>query len=80
MATQITIRLPDDEVAFIDTEVASGDAGSRAAVVSRALRREMRRAANAHDIAIMLKQPDTDLDDLAAHNADNADAVFGDLG
>lgn len=80
MTTQITVRLPDDEVAFIDTEVASGDAASRAAVVSRALRREMRRAANARDIAIILKRPDADLDDLAAHNAASADAVFGDLG
>lgn len=80
MTTQITVRLPDDEVEFIDTEVAAGAAASRAAVVSRALRREMRRAANARDIAIMLKRPDVDLDDLAAYNAANADAVFGDLG
>ena len=42
MTTQIAIRLSDDMVAFIDDLVRSGDAGSRAAVVSRALERERR--------------------------------------
>jgi Arc/MetJ-type ribon-helix-helix transcriptional regulator len=43
MATvQITVRLPDDLVAEMDAAVADGTAKSRAAVVARALRRDMR--------------------------------------
>jgi len=79
VATQITVSLPDDQVAFVDTEVASGNAASRAAVISRALRQEMRRTANAHDIAVILKQTEADMDDLAVHNATDAHAVFGEL-
>ena len=36
-------RLPDDMVAFLDKSVAAGNAPSRAALVARALEREMRR-------------------------------------
>jgi Arc/MetJ-type ribon-helix-helix transcriptional regulator len=66
MSTQIAIRLPDDMVAFIDELVRSGDAGSRAAVVSRALERERRRKVAERDAAILSRQqPDLDLDQLA---------------
>ena len=40
---QIAIRLPDDMVTFLDRSVAAGNAPSRAALVTRALEREMRR-------------------------------------
>lgn len=52
MSTQIAVRLPDDIVAFLDQEVESGSAPSRAAVVSRALARERRRRAAERDAAI----------------------------
>jgi Arc/MetJ-type ribon-helix-helix transcriptional regulator len=66
MSTQIAIRLPDDMVAFIDDLVRSGDAGSRAAVVSRALDRERRRKVAERDAAILSRQqPDPDLAGLA---------------
>jgi Arc/MetJ-type ribon-helix-helix transcriptional regulator len=66
MSTQIAIRLPDDMVAFIDELVRSGDARSRAAVVSRALDRERRRKIAERDVAILRgQQPDADLDGLA---------------
>ena len=55
-------------VAFIDDLVRSGDAGSRAAVVSRALERERRRKVAERDAAILSRQepdPDPDLDALA---------------
>jgi Arc/MetJ-type ribon-helix-helix transcriptional regulator len=70
MSTQIAIRLPDDMVAFIDELVRSGDAGSRAAVVSRALERERRRKVAERDAAILSRQqPDPDLDGLAAFSS-----------
>ena len=66
MSTQIAIRLSDDMVAFIDDLVRSGDAGSRAAVVTRALERERRRKVAERDAAILSRQePDPDLDGLA---------------
>ena len=66
MSTQIAIRLSDDMVAFIDDLVRTGDAGSRAAVVSRALERERRRKAAERDAAILSRQqPDLGLDGLA---------------
>ncbi len=43
MTTQIAVRLPDDLVDALDEVVALGEATSRADVVTRALRRELRR-------------------------------------
>ena len=43
MTTRITVRLPDDLVDAVDEVVARGGAASRAEVVTRALRRELRR-------------------------------------
>ena len=64
MSTQIAVRLPDDLVAFLDTAVASGAAPSRAALVARAVEREMRRQAAEADAAI-LRATDPEDDDLA---------------
>lgn len=73
MTVQIAIRLPDDMVAFLDKSVAAGNAPSRAALVARAVEREMRRQVAEHDAAILLEQgTDDDLDELiewaAAHS------------
>nr|MDP9168477.1 ribbon-helix-helix domain-containing protein [Actinomycetota bacterium] len=66
MTTQIAVRLPDDTVAFIDALVSQGDAPSRAAVVSRALDRERRRALAEQDARILAgTAPDNDMDGLA---------------
>jgi Arc/MetJ-type ribon-helix-helix transcriptional regulator len=66
MSTQIAVRLPDDLVAFVDGQVTSGSASSRAAVVARALERERRRAAAERDAAIYAAGAEgVDLDDLA---------------
>ena len=64
---QIAVRLPDDIVAFVDEQVSSGAASSRAVVVARALEHERRRAAAERDAAIYAAtaQPG-DLDELAA--------------
>ncbi len=52
MTTQITVRLPDDAVAFIDAQVALGAAPSRAALVARAVERERRALIAERDAAI----------------------------
>ena len=66
MSRQITVRLPDDLVAFVDDLVSRGDATSRAAVVSRALARERRRKVAERDVVILASAgTDTDLDRLA---------------
>jgi len=65
MTTQIAVRLPDDIVKYIDQEIASGGATSRAAVVLRALERDRRRQEAEHDARIYAAAPAPDLDDLA---------------
>jgi Arc/MetJ-type ribon-helix-helix transcriptional regulator len=48
MSIQIAVRLPDEQVAFLDREISQGHATSRAELVSRALRRmERERVASA---------------------------------
>ena len=66
MTIQIAVRLPDDIVAFVDEQVSSGAAKSRAAVVARALERERRREAAERDAAIYAANATSgDLDNLA---------------
>ncbi|WGX95606.1 ribbon-helix-helix domain-containing protein [Nocardioides sp. L-11A] len=70
MSTQIAIRLPDDMVAFLDRRVAEGRATSRAAIVSAAIEREMRRHAAEQDAQILRARGAGDeLDDLVAWSA-----------
>ena len=65
MSTQIAVRLPDEVVAFLDRTVATGKASSRAAMVTFALEREMRRQLAEHDAAILRRDGAADdLDDL----------------
>ncbi len=65
MTTQIAVRLPDDVVAYLDEQVSSGAASSRAAVVARALEHERRREAAERDAAIYAASASEDLDALA---------------
>jgi Arc/MetJ-type ribon-helix-helix transcriptional regulator len=68
MSKQIAVRLPDELVAFVDSVVAHGEQRSRAAVVTRALEREQRRAIAAHDAEILAAHgPDPELAALAGH-------------
>jgi Arc/MetJ-type ribon-helix-helix transcriptional regulator len=68
MSKQIAVRLPDELVDFIDSVVAEGAQRSRAAVVTRALERERRRAIAARDAEILAAHgPDPDLGSLANH-------------
>jgi len=74
MTTQIAVRLPDEMVEFLDRAVAAGQAPSRAALVGRALEREMRRRAALHDVAILSSRgPADDLDDLVDWTARTVD-------
>lgn len=74
MTTQIAVRLPDDVVRFLDASVAAGDVPSRAALVAKALEREMRLRAALADVR-RLDEAGTadDLDDLVAWTTDNVE-------
>jgi antitoxin MazE3 len=70
MSKQIAVRLPDDIVDFVDEVVGSGTEPSRAAVVTRALERERRRAIAARDAEILARSgPDPELAGLAEYAA-----------
>ena len=70
MSKQLTVRLADELVEFIDGLVRAGGAPSRAAVIASALDHERRRAIAHRDAAILagIVGPD-DLDGLAAYSA-----------
>lgn len=71
MSKQIAVRLSDDLVDFVDSIVETGGQRSRAAVVTRALERERRRAIAERDAKILAASgPDADLAALADHVAD----------
>jgi Arc/MetJ-type ribon-helix-helix transcriptional regulator len=68
MSTQIAVRLSDELVAFVDEVVGSGAEQSRAAVVTKALERERRRAIAARDAEILARTgSDEDLAGLAEY-------------
>lgn len=67
MSTQIAVRLPDDLVAYVDDLVRAG-AGSRAAVVVRALSVYQQQLAAEQDARILEETGDyDDFDALVAH-------------
>ncbi len=68
MTTQITVRLPDELVTFIDELVASGRFDSRAAIVTREVKRLQRRLDAEKDAEIYRTQGDyPDLEVLAEY-------------
>ncbi|MCG7444007.1 ribbon-helix-helix domain-containing protein [Dermabacter vaginalis] len=70
MTVQISLRLPDDLVEFLDRSVSTGAAGSRADLVSVALEREKRRQVALADAAIVNAEgPQDDLDSLVEWTA-----------
>jgi antitoxin MazE3 len=70
MSKQITVRLPDDLVDFMDQLVGDNKAASRASVVARAMERERRRELAVRDLAILAEHGDyPDLDGLADASA-----------
>ncbi len=76
MSTQIAVRLPDEVVAFLDRTVATGRAPSRAALVTSALEREMRRQLAEHDAEILsIEGAADDLDDVVGWAATHTPPV-----
>lgn len=70
VSKQITVRLPDDLVSFVDQIVGSGREASRAAVVTRALERERSRMTATRDAEILAATgQDLDLERLAGYAA-----------
>lgn len=70
MSKQLTVRLADDLVEFIDRRVEHGQANSRAAVVAAAIDRERRREVAERDAEILARvRTDDDLDALADFSA-----------
>ena len=69
MTTQIAVRLPDDLVAYVDSLVSEG-AGSRAAVVVRALSNYQQQLAGERDARILEESGDyDDFDELVGHSS-----------
>lgn len=69
MTKQVTVRLPEELVEFIDRCVSEGTGASRAAVIAAAVDRERRRAVAERDVAILLANAEDDLDALARYGA-----------
>lgn len=71
MSTQITVRLSDEMVMYLDRTVSSGQAPSRAAIVAQALERDRLRRAAERDAEILAAAgADPDMDALARFAAD----------
>lgn len=68
MSIPITVRLPEELVEFLDSQVAAGRGSSRAAVIARALERERRRESAARDARIYAESgEDADMVSLAEY-------------
>ncbi len=80
MSTQMTIRVDDDLAAFVD-QAAKESGGSRADVINRAIRREVRRRAAEMDAQIYASSTDPDLesDHYQQWAERNANQMFSEL-
>jgi len=54
MSIQIAVRLPDEQVAFLDREISQGHASSRAELISKALRRMERERIASVDLEVII--------------------------
>jgi predicted transcriptional regulator len=80
MSVQMTIRVDDDLAVFIDHAAKAGG-GSRADVINRAIRREIRRRAAQRDAQIYASSADPDLESDAYGRwaARNAEQLWSEL-
>jgi Arc/MetJ-type ribon-helix-helix transcriptional regulator len=60
MTTQITVRLPDENVAWLDAEVSAGRFPSRTAGLAKLLTKAQRRQEDEADMLKILASPDPD--------------------
>lgn len=80
MSVQMTIRVDEDLAAFVDQAAKAGE-GSRADVINRAIKREIRRRAAEQDAHIYATSTDPDLESDASAKwmARNAREAWADL-
>jgi metal-responsive CopG/Arc/MetJ family transcriptional regulator len=80
MTVQMTIRIEDNLAAFID-ETAKAVGGSRADVINRAIKREVRRRTAMQDAQIYVSsaEPDLESDSYEQWAAQNARHVLSEL-
>lgn len=80
MSVQMTIRVEDDLAAFVDRATQAGE-GSRAEVINRAVRRELRRRDAQRDARIYASSTDPELgtDAYGEWPAGNATRVWSEL-
>ena len=78
MSKQITVRLPDELVDFVDAEVEAHHCASRAALVAAALEHYRERAIGDAIVAGYTAVPDGDDEDLDEFLSAASDAVWGD--
>ncbi len=80
MSVQMTIRVDDNLAAFVDQAANAGE-GSRADVINRAIKREIRRRAAERDAQIYASRhdPELDADAYAVWATPNASQVWSDL-
>lgn len=80
MSVQMTIRVDEDLAAFVDQAAKTGE-GSRADVINRAIKREVRRRAAEQDAQIYAASTDPDLesDAYAKWMTRNAREAWADL-
>ena len=69
MTIQIAVRLPEDAVEFVDSQVSSGAAKSRADFIWHAIRREQRRLAAERDLEILIAHPYAEFEAMHEHIA-----------
>lgn len=69
MSKQIAVRLPDELVDFLDKLIAEGRFDSRAAVVTRELKRLKRRIEAEQDAEIYRREGDDDLAEFARYSS-----------
>ena len=81
MSVQMTIRVDDELAAFVD-QVANAGEGSRADVINRAIKREIRRRIAERDAQIYASgtDPALDCDAYQEWAARNASRLWSDLG
>lgn len=80
MSVQMTIRVDDDAAAFVD-QMARASKESRAGVINRAIKREIRRRAAERDAQIYASSADPDLesDAYAKWAVHNTSQVWSEL-
>jgi Arc/MetJ-type ribon-helix-helix transcriptional regulator len=69
MTIQITVRLPESLIAFVDADVKEGRVRSRADAVAKALHREQRQRRAEADAAIYTSGADADADAIVTHTS-----------